>query len=106
MNNKLQIIASHLLMLDKLNKDALNAISYVLYTNEGDEDKISPTEKFMIDSIINKIKRGYGNLLQDTDIELDEAIHKAKVAEILKEVEEYNGDTGSSSQTSESEDPT
>ncbi len=92
-------------MLDKLNKDALNTISYVLYTNEGDEDKISPTEKLLIDNNINKIKRVYANLLQDTDIELDEAIHKARVEEILKEVEKY-GDTGSSSQTPESEDPT
>lgn len=83
-----------LLVLQKLNKDALSTINYVLYSTDGDEEKMSPAEVYMINSMLEKIRRAHDNLLQNSDIEVDEAIRQAQVAAILKEVEEYSGNAG------------
>lgn len=93
--SKYLLIAQNLLMLEKLNKDALNAINYVLYSTDGDDSKLSPSDEYVISRTLDKIKRQYSDLLENVDMTLNEEVRQAKVHEILKEIAEY-GDTRSS----------
>lgn len=89
MDNKLLILLQNLIALQKITKDVADVIHYSLYVSNGDESKIDEDYLQLIDMKVGRLKKVIGIINDNTNIEIDQVVHQANVAKVLKEVEEY-----------------